>query len=36
MQKKLRMKIREGKDSYWRKMENQLQQRNTSRVWKSL
>ena len=36
MQKKLRKKIREGKNSYRRKMEDQLQQRNVSGVWKSL
>ena len=36
MQKELRRKIREGKNSYRRKMENQLQQRNISGVRKSL
>ena len=32
----LRRKVSEGKNSYRRKMENQLQQRNVSGVWKSL
>ena len=36
VQKELRRKISEGKNSYRRKMENQLQQRNISGVWKSL
>ena len=36
VQKELRRKIREGKNSYRGKMENQLQQRNISGVWKSL
>ena len=36
VQNQLRKKIREEKDSYRRKMENQLQWRNVSGVWKSL
>ena len=36
VQKEPRKKIREGKNSYRRKMEDQLQQRNISGVWKSL
>ncbi|XP_055367950.1 uncharacterized protein LOC129604646 [Betta splendens] len=35
-QKELRRKIREGKSSYRRKMEEQLQQNNVSEVWRSL
>ena len=36
VQKEPRKKIREGKNSYRRKMEDQLQQRKISGVWKSL
>ena len=36
VQKELRRKIREGKNNYRRKMENQLQQRNLNGVWESL
>ena len=36
MQRELRRKIREGKDSYRRKMEDQLQQNNVSGVWRGL
>lgn len=36
MQRELRRRIRVGKDSYWRRIENQLQLNNVSGVWKSL
>lgn len=36
VQKELRRKIREGKASYRRKMEEQLQQKNIGGVWHSL
>ena len=36
VQNELRKKIREGKNSYRRKMEDQLQRRNVIGVWKSL
>ncbi|KAI4894000.1 hypothetical protein NFI96_013038, partial [Prochilodus magdalenae] len=36
VQRELRRKIREGKTSYRRKMEAQLQQNNVSGVWNSL
>ena len=36
VQEELRRKIREGKNVYRRKMEEQLQQNNVSRIWRGL